>query len=219
MKNYSHLDQRIAGLRKEYAFGELAEKNAAKDPYTQFVKWFEAALKARVTSINAGMLATCGKNKNPAARIVLVKGFDRGGFVFYTSYESRKAREIRENARAEMVFYWPEIERQVRIFGKISKVSSAQSDAYFAARPRAAQLGAWVSRQSALIASREALDARYQKIAREFEGRKIPRPETWGGYRLSPVSYEFWQGRASRLNDRLLYKKSGKTWKRSRLQP
>lgn len=218
MKNYRDLDKRIAGLRKDYSFGTLTEHECAKNPHSQFVRWFEQALKARVNAVNAAAVSTCGRRK-PSVRIVLVKGFDAKEFVFYTSYESRKARDIQENPRAEMLFYWAEAERQVRISGKITKISSARSDAYFAGRPRNAQIGAWASHQSFPVTNRQALEKLIQKFKKKFKDKPISRPKSWGGYALVPDAYEFWQGRASRLNDRILYEKSGKRWKRRRLQP
>lgn len=218
MKKYKDLDKLICGLRKDYSFGALGDKDCENDPQTQFIKWFEAALKAKAHSMNAAALATSGRGR-ASVRIVLIKGFDANGFVFYSSYRSRKAREIQANPYGEILFFWPEIERQVRISGKLTKISAARSDAYFKGRPRSAQISAWASHQSAPIRDRRALELRIEEFEKKFHGKPVPRPESWGGFCLVPDTYEFWQGRASRLNDRILYRKSGKRWTHLRIQP
>jgi pyridoxamine 5'-phosphate oxidase len=165
-------------------------------------------------------LATVTAEGRPSARIVLIKGFDERGFIFYTNYEGRKARELEANPHCALVLYWAELERQVRIEGRVSRVSDEESDAYFAGRPRGSQLGAWVSEQSRSIENRGALEIRLSELEREYEGREIPRPPFWGGFRVEPEVIEFWQGRENRLHDRLQYRRSEDGgWKRERLQP
>ena len=220
MKNYQDLDKKIAGLRQEYAYGKLEDGALAKDPFTQFADWFEWALRQRVPHLNAMTLATAAAHSRPGARIILLKSFDRRGFVFYSHYDSRKAREIKSNPRAEALFYWGPLERQVRIAGRLSKIPRAESEKYFASRPRESQLAAWTSHQSRPVKNRAALDEKYREMRKKFQGKKIPLPPFWGGYRLVPDSFEFWQGRENRLNDHFLYnRKRGRRWQIVRLQP
>jgi pyridoxamine 5'-phosphate oxidase len=210
----------ISRLRKEYTRAGLDESDAVPDPIEQFRGWFDDALAADLHEPNAMTLATATPEGRPSARIVLIKGFDERGFIFYTNYEGRKARELEANPHCALNFYWAELERQVRIEGRVRRISDEESDAYFASRPRGSQLGAWVSEQSRSIENRGALELRLRELEREYEGREIPRPPFWGGYRVEPEVIEFWQGRENRLHDRLQYRRSEDGgWERERLQP
>ena len=208
----------IADLRQEYMRAGLSEADAQRDPIRQFELWFKDALQAEVPLPNAMTLATADAYGRPSARIVLLKGIEEGGFVFYTGYESRKARELAARREACLVFLWSQLERQVRIEGTVQKVSEADSDRYFAARPLGARLSAWASAQSSRVASRAALEEAMQEMRRRF-GDAPPRPERWGGFRLRPEAVEFWQGRADRLHDRLLYRRNEAGWTIERLAP
>lgn len=209
----------MAGLRREYHWGKLEDSLRVKDPLPFFARWFDQALKQKDPNVNAMALATSSSSGVPSVRILLLKGFDRRGFCFYTHYESRKGREISKNSQGEIVFYWPSLERQVRIAGRVVKLSRAESCAYFSQRPRGAQLAAWASHQSRVAESRRILDQKYAALEKKFQGRKIPCPLYWGGYRLIPKTYEFWQGRKNRLNDRLLFTRKSRIWTAQRLQP
>ena len=210
----------VARLRKQYTRSGLDESEAAPDPIEQFRGWFEDALAADLHEPNAMTLATATPEGRSSARIVLVKGFDERGFVFYTNYGGRKARELEANPYCALVFYWGELERQVRVEGRVSRVSEEESDAYFASRPRGSRLGAWASEQSRPVGDRGTLERRLRELEREYEGREIPRPPFWGGYRVEPEIIEFWQGRENRLHDRLLYRRAiDGGWIRERLQP
>ena len=208
----------LAALRQEYMRAGLSEADAERDPIRQFEHWFEDALRARLPLPNAAMLATVSASGAPSARAVLLKGIDRGGFVFYTNYTSRKARELEANNAACLAFLWSELERQVRIEGTVEKVSAAESDEYFATRPLGARLSAWASEQSASVASRAVLEESMAQ-ARKRYGEAPPRPPHWGGYRVMAQTIEFWQGRADRLHDRLLYRQSASGWRIERLAP
>ncbi len=210
----------IPDVRTEYGRGALNEDGAAGDPIVQFSRWFDEAKAAGVREINAMSLATAAPDGHPDNRIVLLKQFDASGFVFYTNYNSRKGHELLANPRACALFFWIELERQVRIEGTVSRVSPQQSDRYFSERPLEARLGAWASPQSEPIASRAELEARMDAVRSRFAGQaEPPRPPNWGGYRIAPLQMEFWQGRASRLHDRLLYVREAGGWRRSRLAP
>src|SRR5919201_2781976 len=208
----------LAALRQEYMRAGLSEADADRDPIRQFEHWFEDALRARLSLPNAAMLATVSASGAPSARAVLLKGIDRGGFVFYTNYTRRKARELEANNAACLAFLWSELERQVRIEGTVEKVSAAESDEYFATRPLGARLSAWASEQSAVVADRAALE-RAREAARSRYGSSPPRPPHWGGYRVMAQTIEFWQGCADRLHDRLLYRQSASGWRIERLAP
>jgi pyridoxamine 5'-phosphate oxidase len=207
--------------REDYTREGLLEADAASDPLVQFERWFADARSAGMREPNAMTLATVDDEGQPWGRIVLLKGVDHRGFVFYTNYESQKGHQLAANPKAALVFYWPELERQVRITGEVAKVSRAESDAYFQSRPRGSQLGAWASRQSALIDNRLQVEERMQQLEQEYAGHAaVPLPPFWGGYRLVPASLEFWQGRPNRLHDRLRYTIDRKgIWKRERLSP
>jgi len=208
----------IASLRKSYEKAELDEAASAVDPLQQFQRWFDEAVSAQLPEPNAMTLATVGAGGRPSTRIVLIKGFDARGFVWFTNYDSRKGRELAEDPLAALQFHWIELERVVRIEGRVGKTSAEESDAYFATRPLDSRLGAWASPQSQVIASRTVLvTAAAAAAARHL--LNPPRPPHWGGYRLVPDTFEFWQGRKSRLHDRLRYRLDGGTWLRERLAP
>ncbi len=210
----------IADIRKDYKLQSLSEKDAAPDAIVQFNTWWQEAIQSEIDEVNAMTLATASADGIPAARIVLLKGFDDRGFVFFTNYESFKGMQLAENPRACLVFFWKELERQVRITGLVEKVSDAESDAYFNSRPEGSRIGAWASPQSQVIESREWLQEREKTYAKDFSGKPLQRPAHWGGYRVKPVTIEFWQGRHSRLHDRLQYTLEGNNeWKIERLAP
>jgi pyridoxamine 5'-phosphate oxidase len=209
----------LSELRLSYTKSGLLEQDANANAIEQFRAWFSQAVAAKVPEPNAMCLATIGRDGTPDARMVLLKEFDNAGFVFFTNYNSRKAMELDRNPRAALLFYWPDLERQVRISGTAAKASAAESDAYFASRPRGHQLGAWASNQSDLIESRALLEQNAEAVAAKFEGAPVPRPPHWGGYRLVPDVVEFWQGRPNRLHDRLEYLRTPEGWTRRRLAP
>jgi pyridoxamine 5'-phosphate oxidase len=208
----------LAGIRQDYRGERLDETALSGDPIAQFNAWFAEAVRADLPMVNAMTLATAGADGKPSARIVLLKGVDERGFVFYTDYESRKAGELAANPRAALLFYWVELEREVRIEGAIEKTSAAESDAYFTSRPLGSRLAATASPQSAVIGNRAMLEQRYAEAQRRH-GANPPRPSNWGGYRVVPDAIEFWQGRPNRLHDRLLYRKTEGGWDIVRLAP
>ena len=210
----------LAELRREYTLAGLSEADVAADPIEQFQKWFQQALDAGIVEPNAMVLATTTKDGIPSTRVVLLKGFDKRGFTFFTNYESRKARELAENPRASTTFPWIALERQVVINGTVTKGSREEAAAYFKLRPRGSRLGAWVSTQSKVIPSRQFLEERLREVEAQYPGEDIPLPEYWGGYLLTPDEIEFWQGRPNRLHDRLRYSRQPNgAWRIERLSP
>lgn len=208
----------IAQLRKNYTFGQLSETEVPPNPLSLFQLWFDQAIKAECPEPNSMTLATADAAGNPSARIVLLKGADETGFTFFTNYDSQKGRELAVRPQAALLFHWHELERQVRIKGVVERVSPAESDEYFQSRPAASRIGAWASPQSAEIPNREFLEEAEKRFAADF-GDKPPRPDHWGGYRLRPTEIEFWQGRPSRLHDRIHYQLDGAQWRITRLAP
>jgi len=210
----------IEDLRREYQAQPLLEGEVDPDPIIQFRTWFSQALELDLKDANAMTLATATPDGKPSARIVLIKGVDERGFTFFTNYGSRKAEELAANPNASLVFYWRELDRQVRIDGVVSRVSQAESASYFASRPRGAQIGAWASEQSSIIPDRNALESEATAYEQQFDGKDVPLPANWGGYRLEPHWFEFWHGRASRLHDRLTYtRQASGEWALQRLAP
>lgn len=212
-------DKKITELRREYSRQVLSESEVAENPIDQFTEWFQQALSAELLDANAMTLSTATKYGKPSSRIVLLKGVDEDGFRFYTNYKSRKSRELDENPHAALCFYWAPLERQVRIEGKVEKLSKKESENYFHQRPRESQLGAWASKQSTTVASREELEKRFREIEKMFADQEIPLPDFWGGYRLNPHRIEFWQGRNGRMHDRICYEKQDGKWDIFRLAP
>lgn len=209
----------LEDLRNDYRKQRLDSDSLAADPATQFATWFEQATEGKVLEPNAMTLSTVNAEGQPSARIVLLKFVDSDGFVFYTNYGSRKAHEIANNPRVALHFFWPELERQVRVRGTASKVSTAESLRYFSRRPRASQLGAWVSHQSAPIPARSVLEKAFSQMKAKFAEGDVPLPDFWGGYRVRPDEVEFWQGGAHRLHDRFVYTRDGDAWQTQRLSP
>ncbi len=210
----------LADLRENYTKGWLDVTDVTANPIDQFQRWFDEATHSQLIEPNAMHLATVGADGRPSGRIVLLKGLDARGFVFYTNYLSRKGQQLAKHPQAALTFFWVELERQVRVEGTIEKVSEEESDAYFARRPRGSQLGAWGSAQSQPVPSREALEAQEREVAARFANQPVPRPPHWGGYRLRPDYLEFWQGRPSRLHDRVAYSlQPDETWALERLSP
>ena len=214
------MNKEIAALRREYASRTLMEEDVSPDPIHQFQTWWMQAVETEIVEPNAMTLATASADGMPSARVVLLKGFDEAGFVFYTNYNSYKSLQLEENPKACLVFYWKELERQVRITGLVSRLPDEENDAYFSSRPQGSRIGAWASPQSQVVESRAWLDDKYQSLVREMEGQHIQRPPHWGGYLVKPVIIEFWQGRPSRLHDRLQYTvNENGSWKLERLAP
>jgi pyridoxamine 5'-phosphate oxidase len=209
----------IAHLRREYARARLDERDVDPDPLVQFHKWFDDARRAELPEPNAMTLATATPGGVPSARMVLLKAADERGFTFFTDYRSRKGQELEANPHAALVFFWGELERQVRITGTVTRVSREETEAYFRTRPRESRLGAWSSHQSTVLAGREALEARLREVSARHPGDEVPTPPYWGGYLLRPDALEFWQGRESRLHDRVRYHREAGGWRIERLSP
>ncbi|HEY8689921.1 MAG TPA: pyridoxamine 5'-phosphate oxidase [Chitinophagaceae bacterium] len=213
------MTERIEDIRKEYKLHSLLENDVDPDPIRQFHQWWNEALLSNIEEPNAMALATSNKKGNPSARIVLLKGLSNDGFVFYTNYESRKASEIKENPHASLLFFWKELERQVRIEGTVNKIHHDLSNEYFLSRPELSKIGAWSSPQSSVIPDRDHLEKNVTKYQQQFGDGEIPKPPHWGGYKVKPTLIEFWQGRPSRLHDRLQYTLNNEKWIIERLAP
>jgi pyridoxamine 5'-phosphate oxidase len=211
--------EELQNLRQDYSAATLAEEDIERDPFQQFGKWFDDAVNAQLYEPNVMTLATADRFGKPSARIVLLKEFDQNGFVFYTNYDSKKGQDLLENPQAALVFFWPELQRQVRIEGLVSKVDAATSDAYFHSRPVGSQIGATASPQSRKLADRKLLEDKVIELTESFAGKEIPRPSHWGGYLIEVTHMEFWQGRSSRLHDRLTYDLMDGSWIINRLAP
>lgn len=209
----------LESMRTVYQHPPLLERDADPDPIAQLEKWLQEAIATGLPDPNAMTLATVAADGTPHARVVLLRGLDREGLVFYTNYGSEKAHHIDVHPRVSLSFFWASLSRQVRVVGPAARVPEAMSDAYFASRPRGHQLGAWVSEQSSVIASRDVIEQRTRELEAKFAGKDIPRPANWGGYRVTPESIEFWQGQENRLHDRLRYRLAGGVWTRERLAP
>lgn len=215
----AEISSQVRQLRTDYKKGALDESSVQQNPFDQFARWMAEAVESDVPEANAMTLATLGPDGFPAARIVLLRGFDARGFVFYTNYNSAKGQEMAAHDRVSLVFFWPELERQVRITGTVAKVSSEESDAYFNSRPRGSRIGAWSSPQSQEIPHRDHLTELVKTQQERFAEGEVPRPEFWGGYRVVPHRVEFWQGRASRLHDRVAYEIADDVWRIFRIAP
>lgn len=213
------MDQELRAAREDYQLDSLSENQAPERPLELFSIWLNEYKSLGHRDHNAMLLTTVKENNSPASRIVLLKGLSKEGMEFYSNYESNKGKEMSKNQNVALTFFWPQLEKQIRIEGLVEKTNPIESDAYFKIRPRASQIGAWVSPQSNVIDKREFLEERASFFENKFEGQEVPRPEHWGGYRVIPNFYEFWQGRSSRLHDRLVYQKEDSVWVKSRLAP
>ena len=209
----------IASIRKEYTKEKLDTGTISADPISQFDRWFQEAVTAEIPEPNAMNLATLNASGRPSSRTVLLKGIEQLKFVFFTNYQSQKGKELEQSPVCALTFFWPELERQVRIEGTVQRIDPKRSDEYFKSRPRGAQIGAWSSPQSTPIENRSILEERYKQMEDRFKNSEVPRPNQWGGYEVDPVSIEFWQGRPNRLHDRILYLRAGNAWEIRRLAP
>ncbi len=215
----SPMSSAYADLRRDYSLAGLGEKDLARDPFRQFEKWFGEAEAAKLPEPNAMILATAGTGGQPSARVMLLKGVDGRGFLFFTNYESRKGRELASNPKVSLLFSWIPLERQVIVEGTAARISREESEAYFHSRPRPSQLGAWASPQSGIVAGRAILEDSFKAVEKKYAGQEVPLPPHWGGFRVAPESVEFWQGRRSRLHDRLRYRRAKEGWTIERLAP
>lgn len=213
------LNDTLAHLRREYTLNGLLESDLDPDPFVQFERWMQQAIEAELMLPNSMALATVDSSDKPAVRIVLLKSIDHSGLVFFTNYESRKGEELAKNPNASVLFHWVELERQVRVEGVVEKTSTAESEEYFRSRPYESQLGAWASHQSGVVPNRAFLEQRFAELSAQYSGRDVPLPPYWGGFRMRPHCFEFWQGRVNRLHDRLRYTKQREDWKIDRLSP
>ena len=210
----------IASIRIDYKLKSLSEEDTAANAFEQFARWWSEARNSHLHEVNAMTLATADKDGNPSARIVLLKGYDERGFIFFTNYSSAKGNELAANPKASLLFFWKELERQIRIDGSVEKVSAAESDVSYKSRPAGSRIGAWASPQSSVIENRKVIEDNFLKFEEQFGTENIPRPEYWGGYLVRPVKIEFWQGRSSRMHDRIQYTlQTNGNWKRERLAP
>jgi len=212
------MNRAIADIRKDYKLKSLSEKEVSNNPYDQFSIWWKEAIESNLDEVNAMTLSTCSKEGRPSSRIMLLKGFDEKGFVFFTNYNSRKGNDILATPFVSLLFFWKELERQVRIEGRIEKLEDSYNDEYFYSRPVGSRIGAWASNQSSVLENREELEARVTKYTEQY-GNTVPRPAHWGGYRVVPDKIEFWQGRSSRLHDRVVYNLENNAWRINRLSP
>jgi pyridoxamine 5'-phosphate oxidase len=212
------MKKELQNLRENYTKGALLKEEVASNPLDQFEAWFNDYKKTKVKDANAFILATADAQGKVSSRVLLLKGIDQGGFEFYTNYQSKKGKQMAANLQVSLTFYWPELERQVRVEGAVEKLSKEESDTYFKSRPYESQIGAWVSPQSKEIKERKVLQKREKELKEKYPN-KVPRPAHWGGYRVLPAMVEFWQGRPSRLHDRIVYQKKGEQWKTARLAP
>ena len=212
-------DGEIAAMRQDYRIGELLESSSSLEPWELFSSWFEIARNTKILEPNAMILSTVTQDGQPTSRVVLLKDFDQSGLVFFTNYLSQKGEQLAYNPRASILFWWEPLERQIRIEGEVVKIDEEESDMYFKSRPYGSRLGAWVSEQSQKIVDRTVLEKRQIEFEKKFAEGNVPRPDHWGGYRLTPNKFEFWQGRSNRLHDRLLYQMQQEAWTRARLAP
>ena len=212
-------DGKIASMRQDYTIGELLESNTPSEPWELFSSWFEIARNTKILEPNAMILSTVRQDGQPTSRVVLLKDFDQNGLVFFTNYLSQKGEQLAHNPRASILFWWEPLQRQIRVEGEVVKIDEEDSDAYFQSRPYGSRLGAWISEQSQTIVDRIALEKRQIEFEKKFEDGNVPRPDHWGGYRLAPNKFEFWQGRSNRLHDRLFYQMKQDSWTRVRLAP
>ena len=212
-------DGEIAAMRQDYTIGELLESSASPEPWELFSSWFESARNTKILEPNAMILSTVTQDRQPTSRVVLLKDFDQSGLVFFTNYLSQKGEQLAYNPRASILFWWEPLERQIRIEGEVVKIDEEESDTYFKSRPYGSRLGAWVSEQSQMIVDRTVLEKRQIEFEKKFAEGNVPRPDHWGGYRLTPNKFEFWQGRSNRLHDRLLSQMQQDAWTRARLAP
>jgi pyridoxamine 5'-phosphate oxidase len=211
----------IADLRKDYALHSLSEKDVAVNPFVHFSAWWQQATQAAIDEVNAMTLSTIAANGYPESRIVLLKGYDEKGFVFFTNYESAKGVQLKVQPQCSLLFFWKELERQIRIIGKASPIAATESDTYYQSRPVGSQIGAWASPQSQVVDSKEWLEENFAQMEKKYQGQSpIPRPPHWGGFRIEPIRFEFWQGRPSRMHDRICYTREQElNWKIERLAP